>query len=195
MLRALPVTSISAVVRSTTRSAGVVTSISTTLETLEVSVVRELVNMLSSAAVVDGNVSTSAVVSDDGNDLDELVVVASVLVVGIVVLLVAVILINFVLMVVVLLFVVLVLGVLLIVVELVLLVVVDEMLVVVVLVITGEEVVDLFGTGINTATELSSIIVGLLSVPPVPPVSLVSSDGLLFSRAFMASSMALVNAS
>ena len=67
---ALPVTSISPVVSSTTKSTGVVTS-TTTLET-SVSVVRELVIMLSSA-VASGNDSTTAVVSN--GDIDELVVV------------------------------------------------------------------------------------------------------------------------
>ena len=114
--------------------------------------------MLSSAAVVSENGSTTAVVSD-GN-IDELVVVVIDVLVLFSVLLVVVVLIA-----IVLLFVVVLLAVVLLVVVLVL-VVVDVMLVVVVLVevITGEEVVDLFGTGINTATELSSIIVGFSPV-------------------------------
>ena len=153
---ALPVTSISPVVSSTTKSTGVVTS-TTTLET-SVSVVRELVIMLSSA-VVSGNDSTTAVVSD--GDINELVVVV------VDVLVVVILLVDFVLIVVVLLVVVLLFVVLLSVVLVIVLVVdVDDVVVVVVLVevITGEEVVDLFGTGINTATELSSIIVGFSSV-------------------------------
>merc|ERR1719310_2637132 len=63
---------------------------------------------------------------------------------------------------------------------------IDELVVVLVEVITGEEVVDLFGTGINTATELSSIIVGFPSV---------LSLSELFSRALIAFSIAFVNAS
>jgi len=172
------VTSISPVVRSTTRSVGVVTS-TTILET-SVSVVRELVIMLSSAAVVSGKGSTTAVVSN--GDIDELVVVVVDVLVLFSVLLVVVVLIA-----IVLLFVVVLLVVVLLVVVLVL-VVVDVMLVVVVLVevITGDEVVDLFGTGINTATELSSIIVGFSSV---------LSLSELFSRALIAFSIAFVNAS
>ena len=163
--------------RSTTRSIGVVTS-TTILET-SVSVVRELVIMLSSAAVVSGKGSTTAVVSN--GDIDELVVVVVDVLVLFSVLLVVV------LIAIVLLFCVVLLVVVLLVVVLVL-VVVDVMLVVVVLVevITGDEVVDLFGTGINTATELSSIIVGFSSV---------LSLSELFSRALIAFSIAFVNAS
>lgn len=171
------VTSISPVVRSTTRSAGVVTS-TTTLET-SVSVVRELVIMLLSAAVVSENGSTTAVVS--GGDIDELVVIVVDVLVLFSVLLVVVVLIAIVLLFVVVLVVVLLVVVLV-------LVVVDVMLVVFVLVevITGDEVVDLFGTGISTATELSSIIVGFSSV---------LSLSELFSRALIAFSIAFVNAS
>ena len=163
--------------RSTTRSIGVVTS-TTILET-SVSVVRELVIMLSSAAVVSGKGSTTAVVSN--GDIDELVVVVVDVLVLFSVLLVVV------LIAIVLLFCVVLLVVVLLVVVLVL-VVVDVMLVVVVLVevITGDEVVDLFGTGINTATELSSIIVGFSSV---------FSFSELFSSALIAFSIAFVNAS
>lgn len=155
----------------------------TTLET-SVSVVRELVIMSSSAAVVSGSDATTTVVSD--GDIDELLV--TMVEVLVVVVLVDFVLILVVLMVGVLLLVVLVLVVLLIVVLAVVLVAdVDENVVVDVLVevITGEEVVDLFGTGINTATELSSIIVGLLS----------ASDDWLSSIALTAFSMALANAS
>merc|ERR1719393_174673 len=135
--------------------------------------------MLSSATVVSGKGSTTAVVS--GGDIDELVVVVVDVLVLFSVLLVVV------LIAIVLLFCVVLLVVVLLVVVLVL-VVVDVMLVVVVLVevITGEEVVDLFGTGINTATELSSIIVGFSSV---------LSLSELFSRALIAFSIAFVNAS
>jgi hypothetical protein len=136
--------------------------------------------MLSSAAVVSGKGSTTAVVSS--GDIDELVVVVVDVLVLFSVLLVVVVLIDIVLLFVVVLLVVVLL------VDVFVLVVVDVMLVVVVLVevITGEEVVDLFGTGISTATELSSIIVGFSSV---------LSLSELFSRALIAFSIAFVNAS
>ena len=157
-----------------------------TLET-SVSVVRELVIMSSSAAVVSGSDATTTVVSD--GDIDELLV--AMVEVLVVVVLVDFVLILVVLMVVVLLLVVLVLVVLLLVVLAVVLVAdVDEKVVVdtLVEVITGEEVVDLFGTGINTATELSSIIAGLLLL-------LSASDDWLSSIALTAFSMAFANAS
>jgi len=181
------VTSISPVVRSTTRSAGVVTSIST-LET-SVSGIKELVIMLSFSAVVRGNVSTTAVVSD-GDKL--LVVVVDVLVVRVFV----VVLISIVrIFVFVLVFSVVLIRVVLLLVELVVVLVVGTPVAVVVVlveveVVTGEDVVDLFGTGINTATELSSII-GFLSVSSVSIGWLL----LLFSRALIAFSIAFVNAS
>ena len=156
-----------------------------TLET-SVSVVRELVIMSSSAAVVSGSDATTTVVSD--GDIDELLV--AMVEVLVVVVLVDFVLILVVLMVGVLLLVVLVLVVLLIVVLAVVLVAdVDEKVVVdaLVEVITGEEVVDLFGTGINTATELSSIIAGLLLLS--------ASDDWLSSIALTAFSMAFANAS
>jgi len=184
------VTSISPVVRSTTRSAGVVTSIST-LET-SVSGIKELVIMLSFSAVVRGNVSTTAVVSD-GDKL--LVVVVDVLVVRVFV----VVLISIVrIFVFVLVFSVVLIRVVLLLVELVVVLVVGTMVLVAVVVVlvvevvTGEEVVDLFGTGINTATELSSII-GFLLVLSVSSVSI--GWLLLFSRALIAFSIAFVNAS
>ena len=156
-----------------------------TLET-SVSVVRELVIMSSSAAVVSGSDATTTVVSD--GDIDELLV--AMVEVLVVVVLVDFVLILVVIMVVVLLLVVLVLVVLLLVVLAVVLVAdVDENVVVdaLVEVITGEEVVDLFGTGINTATELSSIIAGLLLLS--------ASDDWLSSIALTAFSMAFANAS
>lgn len=159
-----------------------------TLET-SVSVVRELVIMSSSAAVVSGSDTTTTVVSD--GDIDELLV--AMVEVLVVVVLVDFVLILVVLMVVVLLLVVLLLVVLLIVVLAVVLVAdVDEKVVVdeLVEVITGEEVVDLFGTGINTATELSSIIAGLLLL-----LLLSASDDWLSSIALTAFSMAFANAS
>ena len=153
----------------------------TTLET-SVSVVRELVIMSSSAAVVSGSDATTTVVSD--GDIDELLV-------AMVEVLVVVVLVDFVLILVVIMVVVLLLVVLLLVVLAVVLVAdVDEKVVVdtLVEVITGEEVVDLFGTGINTATELSSIIAGLLLL-------LSASDDWLSSIALTAFSMAFANAS
>lgn len=154
----------------------------TTLET-SVSVVRELVIMSSSAAVVSGSDATTTVVSD--GDIDELLV-------AMVEVLVVVVLVDFVLILVVTIVVVLLLVVLLIVVLAVVLVAdVDEKVVVdaLVEVITGKEVVDLFGTGINTATELSSIIAGLLLL------LLSASDDWLSSIALTAFSMAFANAS